>query len=173
MRIVLRAVVALIVGTVAGCYSEGPARPADPTRPAAATPTPYPPLTGTARLIAATLPPGSTVPVMRMHESGQQAPSLRLQGGITLSHDVEPTIVQAWVRTASARCLGGGGTFWFTAGVERIVEPFSVSNTGHDPPVCTLPFTTTQVEFVVLEPGAGRVLFSQSLPATYRFVAAP
>jgi predicted small lipoprotein YifL len=169
---VSRVFAALALAALAGCGRDTYVPP--PTAPAPTpTATTQAGVSGTARLIAATLPAGSTVPVMRMHDFGQQAPSLRFQGGITLSHDVPATIVQAWVRTASARCLGGGGTYSFTAGVERVVEPFSVSNTGHDPPVCALPFTTTQVEFVVLEPGTGRVLFSQSLPATYHFLAGP
>jgi hypothetical protein len=81
-------------------------------------------------------------------------------------------LVRAWVRTDAGRCMGGGVIVSFQSGVEREVQPGSMSNPGNAGPVCTLPYTTTQVEFEVLDITTEQ-LFGGSFryPAVYHFVA--
>jgi len=134
------------------------------------TPTPSPP--GSIRFIDATIPAGSTVEVSPLLAVGQQAPQLSFRAAITLNRSVPGTLVRAWVRTDALRCMGGGlASVDFQAGVERAVQPASMSNSGSGLPMCPLPYATTHVEFEVIDSGTGQPLLSQSFPAAYNFVA--
>jgi hypothetical protein len=64
---------------------------------------------------------------------------------------------------------GGQARVDFKAGVERAVTPLSMSHPGSGSPLCALPYTTTQVEFEVVDE-TGPIL-QQVFPAVYNFVA--
>jgi len=126
-----------------------------------------------AQLFSATLPSGSTVQVAPMFATGQQAQELRFQVRLSLNRDMSAALVRAWVRTDAGRCMGGGAIVSFQSGVEREVQPASMSNPGTVGPVCALPYTTTQVEFEVLDLAIEeRFGVPLSFPAVYHFVAA-
>jgi hypothetical protein len=108
-----------------------------------------------------------------MFATGQQAPTLWFRGAVTLRRDLDGALVRAWVRTEAQRCLGGGQAgVAFQAGVEREVQPASMSHPGTGSPLCALPFTTTHVEIEVVD-RTGQQVLTQSFPASYGFVAAP
>jgi hypothetical protein len=128
-------------------------------------PTPTP-LAGSIRFISATLPPGSTVAVSPLFGTSQQAQQLSFCAAIRLDRAVGIALVRAWVRTAATRCMGGGAAgVEFSSGVEREVCPASMSGGA-----CTLPYTTTLVEFEVID-ASGAQLLAQSFPAAYSFIA--
>jgi hypothetical protein len=141
-----------------------------PTDP---TPTPDPPpsaSSGSGRFLGGSLPEGSMVAVSPMFTNGQQAPQLSFSAAITLARSLSGALVRAWVRTPEMRCMGGGRTgVNFQADREQVVAPASMSNPGGDQPVCVLPYTTTHVEFEVLD-GTGTPVWQQQFPAVYRFV---
>ncbi len=154
----------------AACSGGGSGPTSNLTPTPAPTPTPSP-VAGTIRFISASLPLGSTVAVAPMGAGGQQAQELSFRAAIRLGNAVGGTLVRAWVRTDQTRCMGGGlAGVDFSAGVEREVSPASMSSLGS----CTLPYTTTLVEFEVVDVvGGGGQILTQSFPATYSFVGAP
>ena len=162
--------VALVAVALAGCggSSSGPQAPATP----APTPTPTPEPAGTARLVAATLPAGSTVKVAPMFVIGQQTPQLSFTGAIALRSSLDGALVRAWVRTNAQRCMGGGqARVDFQAGVERGIAPASMSHPGSGMALCILPYTTTHVEFEVFDVNTQRAILEVSIPSVYHFVA--
>jgi hypothetical protein len=60
----------------------------------------------------------------------------------------------------------------FQAAVERGVEPLGMNHPGSGAPMWALPYTTTDVEFEVVDE-AGQQVLTQRFPAVYNFVAAP
>jgi hypothetical protein len=105
-----------------------------------------------------------------MFEIGQQAPQLRFTGAIRMRAALAGALVRAHVRTEAGRCMGGGqARVDFEAGVERDVAPQSMSHPGHGAPMCTLPYTTTQVEIEVVDPSTGRQVVAAVFPAVYHF----
>lgn len=131
---------------------------------------PTSPPSSTVRVREATLPAGSTVRVAPMLANGQQATSLWFTLGITSNRDLAGATVQAWTRTPSARCMGGGSAgLTLPAGREQIVVTGSMSNPGGTQPVCALPYDSTHVEVLVIVEGV--VLFQQQFPMGYHFVA--
>ena len=66
---------------------------------------------------------------------------------------------------------GGQAGVDFQAGVERGVAPASMSHPGSGMALCTLPFTTTHVEFEVFDVSTQRAVLEVRFPAVYRFVA--
>jgi len=159
---------ALVVLLVALTSCDGSSsNPQAPTPPSTTTPAPA----GTIRLVGSSLPDGSTVKVTPMFVLGQQAPQLSFTAGIMMRESLPEGLVRAWVRTDSQRCMGGGqARVSFQAGVERGVAPASVSHPGQGMAICTLPYTTTQVEFEVIGPDADHPLLVQRFPAVYHFV---
>jgi len=162
-----RLLVALLLVACGGCgeSTESPAAPPAPTP--APTPTPEP--AGTIRFLAASLPDGSTVEVAPMHMFGQQAPDLRFWGGVTMRQAIAHGVVQAFVRTSEHRCMGGGQLRAFPAGEEVLAAPLSMSHQADPLPPCALPYTTTEVEFVVLD-GSGAIVLQARFPGVYHFV---
>jgi hypothetical protein len=164
-----RAALAVILVALASCDGSS-SNPQAPTTPPP-TPTPAPTPAGTIRLVGSSLPDGSTVKVTPMFVLGQQAPQLSFTAGIMMLEGVTDGLVRAWVRTESQRCMGGGqARVSFQAGVERGVAPASVSHPGQGMAICTLPYTTTQVEFEVIGSDADHPLLVQRFPAVYHFV---
>ena len=173
MRIVSRVLLAaLFVSAIASCGGSS-GSPGTPSTPAP-TPTPTPEPAGSVRFLGGTLPAGSTVAVAPMFATGQQAPQLWFRGAITLKRDLTGALVRAWVRTDAQRCMGGGqARVDFQAGVERGVEPASMSHPGSGAPICPLPYTTTHVEFEVFDAATQQPVLEQRFAASYSFVAAP
>jgi len=102
---------------------------------------------------------------------GQQAQQLSFTAGIMLRTSQTGTLVRAWVRTDAVRCMGGGqARVDFQAGNERGVAPASMSNPGSGDPLCALPYTTTHVEFEVVD-STGQQILTTRFPAVYNFVA--
>ena len=162
--------VALVALTLAGCGGSS-ATPQGPSTPPP-TPTPTPPPAGTARLVGATLPAGSTVKVGVLGVIGQQAPQLSFTGAIMLRSNLSGALVRAWVRTEAQRCMGGGQAFVdFQAGIERGVAPASMSHPGAGMALCNLPYTTTHVEFEVFDITTQQPVLEVRIPAVYNFVA--
>lgn len=162
--------VTLLAISISGCgsSSSGPQTPSTPPPTPTATPEPA----GTARLLSATLPAGSTVKVAPMFGLGQQAPQLSFTGAIMLRAGLNGALVRAWVRTDARRCMGGGqARVDFVAGIERGVAPASMSAPGDAQGVCSLPYTTTHVEFEVFDIDAQRPVLEVRIPAVYNFVA--
>ena len=163
-----RAALVVLLSALASCG--GDSNPQAATTPPP-TPTPAPTPAGTIRLVGSSLPDGSTVKVTPMFVLGQQAPQLSFTAGIKMLEGVTDGLVRAWVRTESQRCMGGGqARVSFQAGVERGVAPASVSHPGQGMAICTLPYTTTQVEFEVIGSDADQPLLVQRFPAVYHFV---
>jgi hypothetical protein len=133
--------------------------------------TPTPPA-GTARLIAMSVPPGSTLIAQPMGTAGQQVPELWTTVGVTMNRDVVQGGVEVFLRTPAARCLGVGRFHLdFPANTETVVTTFNVSNADTGPPtVCPLPYTTSQIEILVFA-STGEQLLSVEFPASYSFVA--
>ena len=166
----LAALFAVLALVRCGGSSGGPSAPPTPAPTPAPTPTP---VAGTVRLLGASLAAGSTVAVSPMFSAGQQAPDLWFSGAITLDRDVPGALVRAWVRTDAMRCMGGGQAgVDFQAHVERSVAPASMSHPGSGSPMCSLPYTTTQVELEVFDVGTQQTILTQRFPAVYNFVAA-
>lgn len=173
MRIAPRVLAALLVVSAVVSCGGSSGSPGTPSTPAP-TPTPTPEPAGVVRFLGSTLPAGSTVAVSPMFATGQQAPQLGFRGAITLKRDLAGALVRAWVRTDALRCMGGGlARVDFQAGVERTVEPASMSHPGSGSPTCTLPYTTTHVEFEVFDGATQQPVLEQRFPAVYNFVAAP
>ena len=108
-----------------------------------------------------------------MFALGQQAPQLSFTAGIMMRESLTGGLVRAWVSTETQRCMGGGqARVDFQAGVERGVAPASMSHPGQGMAICTLPYTTTQVEFEVIGSDADHPLLVQRFPAVYHFVLA-
>jgi hypothetical protein len=138
---------------------------------APSTPTPAGP-TGTIRLLGATVPDGSTLTVAPMSDSGQQVPALSFRVAMTVSVNVSPALVRAFVRNETMRCLGGGAAnLVFGADEEQVVESAGMSNDGSGQPVCPLPFTTTFVEVELIGNDFNNPLLLKQFPAIYHFVA--
>ena len=157
---------------IGGCGGNG-GGPSAPSAPSP-SPTPTPEPSGIVRFLGGSLPAGSTVAVKPMFAIGQQAPQLHFSAAITLRTDLSEGLVRAWVRTDEMRCMGGGqARVAFQAGVERSVEPASMSHPGSGSPMCTLPYTTTQVEFELIDVATQQQILEQRFPAVYYFVAAP
>jgi hypothetical protein len=165
-----RTLTALLLAALASCDSNS--SPQGPTTPPLTpTPTPAPTPAGTIRLVGSSLPAGTTVKVMPMFVLGQQVPQLSFTAGIMLREALTGGLVRAWVRTETQRCMGGGqARVDFQAGEERGVAPASMSHPGQGMAICTLPYTTTQVEFEVIGTDADRPLLVQRFPAVYHFV---
>jgi hypothetical protein len=164
------ALAALVLLTLPGCGG-GSSSPQEPTAPTP-TPTPTPEPAGAARLVSATLPVGSTVKVGVIGVTGQQTPQLSFTGAIMLRQGLNQALVRAWVRTDARRCMGGGqARIDFLAGIERGVAPASMSASGGAEGVCTLPYTTTYVEFEVFDVNTQRPVLEVRIPAVYNFVA--
>jgi hypothetical protein len=53
-----------------------------------------------------------------------------------------------------------------------VTSPASMSHPGTGSPICTLPFTTTHVEFEVFDLVTQQPILEQRFPAVYTFVAA-
>ena len=162
----------MVLGLVPGCggsYGDGPAASSTPAPAPAPTPTSAP--IGTIEFLGTSVPEGSTVEVAPMFEAdGQQAQQLRFNARITLDEDMSGALVRAWVRTEAERCMGGGRAgVEFRGGVPEEVTPASMSSTAGN---CRLPYTTTHLEFEVIDPGGESVL-QQQFPMTYDFVAEP
>ena len=165
-----RVVLAVLALTLSGCGGSANS-PQSPTTPPP-TPTPTPEPAGTARLVGATLPTGSTVKVGVIGVIGQQAPQLSFTGAIALRESLSQALVRAWVRTDARRCMGGGqARVDFLAGIERGVAPASMSAGGGAEGVCSLPYTTTHVEFEVFDVNTQRPVLEVRIPAVYNFVA--
>ena len=163
-----RALTALLLVALASCDSS-----TSPQGPTATPPTPttVPPPAGTIRLVGSSLPTGTTVRVMPMFVLGQQAPQLSFTAGIVMRETLSGTLVRAWVRTETQRCMGGGqARVDFQAGQERGVAPASMSHPGQGMAICTLPYTTTEVEFEVIGTDADHPILVQRFPAVYHFV---
>ena len=161
----------LAVSSIVGCGGSS-GNPGTPSTPAPA-PTPTPEPAGVVSFLGGTLPAGSTVAVSPMFAAGQQAPQLWFRAAVTLRRDLSGALVRAWVRTEALRCMGGGqARVDFQAGVERTVQPASMSHPGSGSPNCALPYATTHVEFEVVDT-TGQQVLTQSFPAPYSFVAAP
>jgi hypothetical protein len=173
MRDVTRVLAAILtVSAIVSCGG-GSSSPGAASTPVP-TPTPTPEPAGVVRFLSASVPVGSTVGVSPMFAAGQQAPQLWFQGAITLKRDLPGALVRAWVRTDALRCMGGGqARVDFQAGVERGVEPLGMSHPGYGAPMCTLPYTTTHVEFEVVDVTTQQQVLEQRFPAVYNFVAAP
>lgn len=169
-RISIRAATALVVvALVQACGGSSGGNPAAP----APTPTPTPEPVGTIEHLVASLPEGSTVEVEPMHARGQQARSLRFGAVVTLQRDLALGLVQAFVRTDARRCMGGGHRLTIPANQPVGAAPLSMSHTGNAAPSCTLPYTTTHVEFVVSDNNTGEQVLAVSFPSVYHFVAEP
>jgi len=164
-----RLLATLLVAACYGCGGESTRSPVAPPVPTPA-PTPTPEPAGSIRLLAASLPEGSTVKVAPMHMFGQQAPDLRFWGGVTMRQAIAEGVVQAFVRTSEHRCMGGGHVRGFPAGEEVLAAPLSMSHQADPLPPCTLPYTTTEVEFVVLDGDSGAVVLQARFPSVYHFV---
>jgi hypothetical protein len=162
------------LGMFVSNYGPGPAEVTltvyvRPTPAGTATATPAP--SGSIRYLGSTLPEGSTVAVLPMGELGQQAPELSFRAVINLPRTLSSGLVQAFVRTDEHRCMGGGRFHFFPADTDVVAMPGSMSHVSNPPPPCVLPYTTTHVEFVVLD--GGQVILSTRHAARYHFVAAP
>jgi hypothetical protein len=166
MRVDSTTAVVLALGMLSGCVEVGVKSPtAASTPPATPAPTPA---AGVVRLVESSMPPGSSVPVAPMFGTGQQAQQVWFKAAIRLDRAAAQMLVRAWVRTEAKRCMGGGqARVDFAAGVEQPVSPASMSSPEA---LCTLPFTTTLVEFEVVDSTGAQVL-TQSFPAAYNFVA--
>jgi len=172
MRTLTRALAGVVVLALVGSCGGGTA-PSTPATPAP-TPAPTPEPAGTIRLLDSSLPAGSTVTVYPMHQFGQQAPDLRFWAAISLREELNGGLVQAFVRTDDDRCMGGGQAHIdFPPGEEILAAPLSMSHQANPLPPCTLPYTTTHVEFIVVSPGDPEPLLEVRFPAEYDFVAAP
>jgi len=173
MRNVLRVLAALWAASAIPSCGGSSGSPGGPSTPAP-TSAPTPEAAGVVRFLGGTLPAGSTVAVSPMFAAGQQAPQLWFRGAITLKRDLAGALVRAWVRTDALRCMGGGqARLDFQAGVERGVEPLSMSHPGSGSPICALPYTTTHVEFEVFDVATQQPVLEQRFPAVYNLVAAP
>lgn len=171
LPVLRKLVVFATLGALAGCGggSGSPAGPGAPLPTPVPTPTPEP--AGVISLTGSSLAAGSTVAVSPMGANGQQAQQLWFRASITLKQSLSGALVRAWVRTEDRRCMGGGRAWVdFRAGVETPVTPASMSHPG-DASLCTLPFTTTQVEVEVLS--TVDQILTQRFPMVYHFVAAP
>ena len=154
-----------------GC-GDGNDAPSTPTPTTTTTTTAPAGPTGTIRLLSATVPDGSTLTVAPLGMSGQRVPALSFRVAITVSADVSPALVRAFVRNDTMRCLGGGAAnLVFVADEEQVVTPAGMSNDGSGQPVCPLPFTTTLVEVELSGNDANNPLLLEQFPATYHFVA--
>lgn len=163
-----RALTALLLVALASCDSSPSPQGPTTTPP---TPTPAPTPAGAIRLVGSSLPTGATLKVMPMFVLGQQAPQLSFTAGIMMRESLTGGLVRAWVSTETQRCMGGGqARVDFQAGVERGVAPASMSHPGQGMAICTLPYTTTQVEFEVIGSDADHPLLVQRFPAVYHFV---
>ena len=163
-----RTLTALLLVALASCDSS--TSPQCPTTPPS-TPAPAPTPAGVIELGSSSLRSGSTVTVMPMFVIGQQAPQLAFSAWITMRESLTGGLVRAWVRTETQRCMGGGqARVDFEAGVVRGVAPASMSHPGQGMPTCTLPYTTTQIEFEVIGTDANHPLVVQRFPAVYHFV---
>lgn len=163
-----RLLVGLLVAASLGCAGESTRNPAAPQpSPAAPNPTPVP--AGSIRFVAASLPDGSTVKVAPMAMFGQQAQELRFWAGVTVRQEIAQGVVQAFVRTSQHRCMGGGHVRGFPAGEEVLAAPLSMSHQADPLPPCALPYTTTEVEFVVLD-STGAIVLQTRFPGVYHFV---
>lgn len=172
MSVMKKALPSLIVlASLGGCRAESNRSPSSPPTPA---PTPTPEPAGAIRLLDSSLPPGSTVDVHPMHRFGQQAPDLRFWAAVNLREGLDEALVQAFVRTDEHRCMGGGQAgVDLPAGEETLAAPLSMSHQANPLPPCTLPYTTTHVEFVVVDSATQEVVLEARFPAVYDFVAAP
>ncbi len=172
-----RALAVLLLSGFASCPSSGGGT--GPLIVESATPTPEPlptQIPGSARLIAMSVPPGSTLVAQPLNTRGQQVPELWATVGLTLNQDVPHLALLIYLRTPEARCLGGSsrGYAAVKANAETVIETLNVSNGGAGSPgmpaVCPLPFATTDAEILVSDP-TGRQLFEAHFPVTYHFVA--
>jgi hypothetical protein len=97
---------------------------------------------------------------------------LSFAGAVTMRSSLAGALVRAWVRTDAQRCMGGGQVnVDFQAGIERGVEPASMSHPGSGMALCTLPYTTTQVELEVVDANTQRPVLEVRVPVVYHFVA--
>lgn len=138
----------------------------------------------TIRLVSMSVPAGSTLAVHTIplgagapQSEVHQVRELWATVGTTSDTDVSGAAIQVLVATYKMHCVGATGRADLRAGVETIVTTPRMDyrpNFG-DPPLCSLPYTTTQVRVYVLR---GRCencpegeWASARFPATYHFVA--
>ncbi len=100
---------------------------------------------------------------------GHAAPTLTFRYAVRMDQAGAGLLLQVWVRTDAARCMGAGAANQtIQPGEVKIIDSFNVSfQEGNVAPPCTLPYTTNAVEVTVTSNGV--VVLSDRFPMTYRF----